>query len=414
MDNEYYDTLGVARDATADEITKAYRKLALKYHPDKNPGKVESEEMFKKVSGAYQVLNDAEKRKSYDQFGKARLNGNSQMPDMDMFREMFETMGSMGGGIPGMGGFNFMGGMPGMQGHSQSQTQPIKLPYMASLEELFMGANAKVSYDRQLKCSPCEGNGFTDCKPHKCAQCNGNKQVQQMMRHGPMMQMVNVVCPGCQGTGSDKDPKTASLKCPKCSALGYTTSNETIEFRITQGLSRQKIVIEKNKGHYIQSTSQYSDVVIIIETKEHELFHLDGLNLELVIPIKLGDAICGFKHTIKYLDGTYLTFSSENCVSPRTIKRIGSMGMKAEQVNRRGDLIIRFDIEFPDRVNYNKSTEMTKANLLKNLGCTPYVKSEGTEKVYNVSDLQDHTQQEEEDPRMHGHPGAQNVQCAQQ
>jgi DnaJ-class molecular chaperone len=429
VDNEYYDILGVQKSATSDEINKAYRKLAMKYHPDKNPDNPDAEEMFKKISSAYQVLSDPEKRNSYDNYGKDGLKGNfGDMPDINIFKQMFESMGHMGG-MPSMPGMRFDFGN---NGNAQPQVQPLTINYSATLEEIFNGCNPEITYDRYIKCEKCDGTGFVDKCNHKCTKCNGTKHIQQVIQRGPMIQQMLVPCPTCRATGKD-DSQNNSI-CNNCKSNGNCSGiimkKETIKIEILPGLSRQKISIQKSMGNYIPEINNYSDLIIMIDIKKHELYEIDKLNLELQLKIKLGEAICGFRRTVKYLDGTNLTFYAENyIINPNTTKIIPKYGMMSEQsqsgskTSKRGDLIITFDIEFPDSVKYYKNVEMTRNNLLKTLGHTQYIRPESEGIVFDIANALDDNQDQydEDNPNMdgfgnhgHGHGNGQNIQCAQQ
>ncbi len=330
-DKDYYNVLGIDRNADSEAIRKAYKKLAFKYHPDKNPGDPVAEEKFKEVTEANEVLSDAAKREIYDKYGSEGLNRQGFQPtDFDpaeIFRNMF--------------GFDETISVP-----------PIETMMEVTLEELFSGCVKKFTYERYSLCKGCNGKGATG-KNVDCKTCEGAGMRMVRMMGG----IGQVPCNDCEGSGVN--PKAD--KCKECKANGSKTDNNTLEVHITRGHSRSKPIIIQDEGHEIPSNERNkssrvrSNVVIVIKEKDHSVFtrgsvikelrKVDENNLVCDLELTLQESLCGFQKNITHLDGKPVKIVMADMVKHSDVIVMKNMGMFHHDSDKRGDLLIRIKVE---------------------------------------------------------------------
>jgi len=336
-ETEFYERLGVEVDVTAEEIKKAYRKMAIKFHPDKNPNNPEAVEKFKEISEAYEVLSDANKRQMYDIHGKEGLQqgGFHAGAASDIFERFF------GGGM--FGGFGG-GGRQGPQ-----QTEDIMHQIAVSLEDLYNGKTSKLAVTRNIICPKCEGSGSkTKGASSKCATCEGRGVRFIVKQLGPgMIQQMQAVCSDCQGKGTrikDED------KCDQCKGKQVVKDKKVLEVHIEKGMrDGQKIVFN---GESDQAPgAEAGDIIFIIKQKEHEKFKRIGGDLYMDQTITLLDALGGTSLAVTHLDGRILHIKSAegDIIKPGEIRTIDKEGMpQHKQPFNKGHLFIKFTIQFPD------------------------------------------------------------------
>ncbi|KAL0226632.1 hypothetical protein P9112_013956 [Eukaryota sp. TZLM1-RC] len=340
MGQDYYELLGVSRDAGEKELGKAYRKLALKYHPDRNPGDSVAADKFKEISNAYEVLSNPEKRRIYDQFGEEGLQGGG-MPSggspFDIFESMFGGMGGMGG-----------------RGRQRTRAEDIQHDMSVSLEDLYNGKTKRIRVTRARKCHTCSGSGSRagDGGVKVCRNCDGKGQVVHAVQRGFMIQQSVVPCNACKGTGETvRDP------CKDCSGNGTTKDAKTLEVYIGKGMKTGSKVMFRGEGNEARGLSP-GDVVVVIREKEHALFTREGPNLIINKKISLVDALCGVSFVIKHLDGrkVHIKTRANEVISPGTVKCVLGEGMPFEQQPyMKGNLYVKFDVEFPKTQSLRES-----------------------------------------------------------
>lgn len=355
---DYYEILGVERGVDAEEIKRAYRRLAMKYHPDRNPGDAEAEAKFKEAAEAYEVLGDEKRRKQYDQFGHEGLRGSgaaahdfSRMDVSDIF-SMFQDI--FGGGMGGMGG---MGG-GGRRGPARGYD--LETEVELTLEDVASGAAREVSFSRLEVCDTCTGTGAKPgTKPVRCATCGGQGKVQQTGLGG-MFRMVTA-CPACKGRG-----QVIKEFCDTCRGRGRVPRKREISVRIPAGVSEGQAVRLQGEGEppppEIAPTGEglRGDLHVVVRVKEHELYQRDGDNLVLEMPISFTQAALGAEvdvPTIESKRGENGSASgSAKLTVPRgtqhgSIFRVVGKGLPNLRSGRPGDLIVQTRVEIPSRLS---------------------------------------------------------------
>jgi len=342
MTQNYYDVLGVSKDATKEQISKAYKKLAGKWHPDKNLNmKEEAEKKFTEISKAYNVLNDDEKRKMYDQFGDSFEEG--------MGGEGFnpEDLFSGFGGIPGFGGFsNFPGfsgfsGFPGMSNQKQNVVQEIQIPL--KLKELFTGCEKNVEFDTSKKCDTCDGTGAKNKKKQKCTDCKGMKMKMQSKQIGPgMFQQAQVPCRTCSMTGFMTDKEN---KCDVCDGNGSIKQKAKHLIKIDVNHDPYKPIRLKKVGSYNQENNSNNDVQIMFTLNREDLqtYKMDLQKYDLVMEhdIHILDAMTGYRMYFDHPSGKKFSFDFD-LIKDDDVKVIKNLGLAGK-----GNLIIKFSYKYP-------------------------------------------------------------------
>ncbi|PHT34937.1 Chaperone protein dnaJ 3 [Capsicum baccatum] len=405
----YYEILGVSKNATEDEIKKAYRKAAMKNHPDKGG----DPEKFKELAQAYEVLSDSQKREIYDQYGEDALKegmggGGGRHDPFDIFESFF-------------GGNPFGGGGSG-RGRRQRRGEDVVHPLKVSLEDLYSGITKKLSLSRNVICSKCSGKGSKSGASTKCSGCKGTGMKVSIRQLGPgMIQQMQHPCNECKGTGETIDDKD---RCPQCKGEKVVPEKKVLEVHVEKGMQNgQKITFPGEADEAPDTVT--GDIVFVLQQKEHPRFKRKGEDLFVDHTLSLTEALCGFHFILTHLDGRQLLIKSNpgEVVKPDQFKAINDEGMPVYQRPfMKGKLYIHFIVEFPDSL----SPEQVQA-LEAILPARP--KSQYSDMELDECEettLHDVNMEEEmrrkqaaqqeaydEDEEMPG-GGAQRVQCAQQ
>ena len=410
----YYELLETSKTSSPDEITKAYKKAAFKWHPDRNPSNREqAEEMFKKVGQAYEVLKDGNKRSVYDRFGEDGLKnmpphgaegGGGFPPGFNPF-EMFGGM--FGGG----------GGMPQQQPNRQNEDgRPILQEVRCTLKDIYLGTKRTEHIERSIFCTHCSGTGCHDKQVHNCTTCNG-RGVQVMIHQiGPgMVQQATRNCSICKGSGTD----ITQEQCLVCKGAKKAKETIKIEIDIKKGTKNGQQTILHGKGNQLEGNNNYGPIVIVVRVEDDPVFTRKDIDLHRKIDISLRKALLGFKMTLEHLDGKTIVIQSDKVISPSSVKKIPRMGFLDHETGLVGDYYIKFNVIFPERFNSKqiKALELVlhkehNDELHKEVDSSKHYKLEDTVQLPDGSkrfypDL-DESNGEEEGP---GGPG---VQCAQQ
>ncbi|MGB0419088.1 MAG: molecular chaperone DnaJ [Opitutales bacterium] len=348
---DYYEVLGASRGASEDELKKAYRKKAVKYHPDKNPGDAAAEAKFKEISEAYDVLKDSEKRAAYDRYGHAafqqggmgRAGGGGGHDPFDIFREAFGGRGG-GGGIFD----DFFGGGQGSSGGA-AHGSDLRYDLEITLEEAAKGVEKEIKYRRPVECKKCSGSGAEPGSSQvTCATCGGTGQVTSNRGFINFRQ----VCPDCSGTG-----KRIEKPCSECRGEGRVMDSSTVKVRIPAGVASGSKLRSAGKGEAGQLGGQAGDLYIVIHVAEHELFERHNDDLYCEIPIKFTLAALGGSISVPTLFGKGSLKIPTGTQSGTTF-RLRQQGIQNLRGSGKGDLLIRVHVEVP-----TKLTEDQKAKL---------------------------------------------------
>ena len=337
---DYYEVLGINKTASADDIKRAYRRMAMKYHPDKNSGDKEAENKFKECAEAYEVLSDGEKRKRYDQFGHQGLSGAgmhdfSRMNVEDIFG-MFD-LDNLFGGV-------FGGSRSRRSAHQNRATRGYDLETSVelTLNDIAKGAEKTIEFTRQDNCGECGGSGCAKgTKPSQCPTCKGSGQVS---RGGGFFQMLSS-CPQCRGTG-----KVIKTHCKKCRGTGKVPKKRVVKIKIPAGVHEGQGIRVSSEGEPGQHGGPRGDLYCYVRIKPHEFLQRDGNNLVAVVPISFTQATLGTTIDVPSLDGTK-KLKIPAGTQYGNIFRIKGQGLPNMRSGRSGDQLVQVTIETPAKLN---------------------------------------------------------------
>lgn len=406
-DTIYYERLGVSPSATPDELKKAYRKLALKYHPDKNPNEGER---FKQISQAYEVLSDPEKRQIYDEGGEAAIKN--------------------GGGGPGGHGFTsptelfnvfFNGGGPfGGGGRRRPQRgEDLEHQMSVTLEELYTGALRKLAIQKNIICAKCEGRGGKKGCVDTCTTCNGVGIVTKMQHIGPgFMQSVEQQCRACHGTG---DLINAKDRCKNCSGHKTVRDRNVLEVHVEKGMQNGQKIVFNGEGNQ-EPGLQPGNILIKLLEKEHPVFQRRHNDLIMKMQLQLVEALCGFQKVVRTLDGRDLVVTRQPGQVTKDLDVMCVMGEGMPQYKNpfeKGRLIIQFELVFPAAIPAEVVPQLERCLPKRPVVQVPADAEECVltsieEKRQRPQHQQQQYAHDEDDPRaaFGGGGGARQVQCA--
>lgn len=360
---DYYEILGVQRDATPEALKKAYRKIALKYHPDKNPGDKAAEEKFKEAAEAYEVLSDAEKKQRYDRFGHEGVHGpGGRGPQMDVndifaqFRDIFS-----GGSSSGSFDSFFRQGGPGMR-----RGADMRIRLKLSLEEIANGVKKKIKLKRYTPCSACGGNGAKDGTAIAlCSTCNGTGQVQRVARTMLGRVMTSMVCNTCQGEG-----QVISTPCAACQREGRVLKEETVSLDIPAGVGNDIQLSMAGKGHFPPRGGVPGDLLVVIEEKEDSLLKRDGNNLHYNLYINFVDAVLGSEAEVPTVGGKVKVKIPAGTQSGKAL-RLRGKGIQDINGYGRGDQLVHVHVWTPQQLTKQEKTQLLALQDSPNFAPTP-------------------------------------------
>lgn len=356
---DFYEVLGVSKGASADEIKKAYRKVAMQYHPDRNPGDKAAEEKFKEAAEAYEVLSDTDKRAQYDRYGHAGLSGNGRgfgggsMNMDDIFSQFGDIFGDdifgsfFGGGRRGGGG----GRARGVRG--SNLRVKIKLNY----EEIAKGVSKNIKVKKYVSCSTCSGSGAKDKNSvQTCSTCGGSGQVRRVSNTFLGQMQTVTTCPTCNGEGS-----IVTAKCSVCKGEGRVYGEETVTIDIPAGVQEGMQLSVGGRGNAGERGGPPGDLIILIEEEQHPELHRDGLNVAFELHISFTDAVFGLQAEVPTIDG-----KAKIKIPPGTqsgkIFRLKGKGFPGVNTYERGDQLIHVNVWTPQHVTPEEKTMLEKLN----------------------------------------------------
>ncbi len=342
VEKDYYAILGVSREATAEEIKKAYRRLAVQYHPDKNPGNKEAEEKFKEAAEAYEVLSNPEKRRIYDQYGHAGLKGgfSGGFTDFDLsdaLRTFMEGFGDFGD----LFGF---GRRRGQRGPEQGSDLQVRIS--VTLEEVARGAEKKIRVKRLIPCDACDGTGVAEgYGASTCPTCHGTGEVRQVTR-SIFGQFVNIApCPNCHGEG-----KIISNPCPKCHGEGRIRGESTITINIPPGVATGNYLTLRGEGNYGPRKGPPGDLIVVIEEKEHPYFERHGEDVLYDLHVGYSQLVLGAEVEVLTLNGK-VKFKIPAGTQSGKVFRLRGKGIPRLNGYGRGDQLVRVQLYTPEKIS---------------------------------------------------------------
>lgn len=351
-DRDYYEVLGVARDASPEEIKKSYRKLAVKFHPDKNPGDHEAEEKFKELGHAYEVLSDPDKRAAYDRFGHAAFSGAGAgaggfgggggfHDPMDLFSQVFGS--AFGGGFE-----EFFGG--GRRGRSGKQRgSDLRYDLEIALEEAAEGAEKELEIEHYCGCETCSSTGSKSGGGSRpCTTCGGRGVVARQA--GIFIQQAT--CPECRGAG-----ETVSDPCPACKGDGRVQKPSRIRIRIPAGVEDGTRLRSSGNGDAGVRGGTPGDLYVFLHVKEHDVFERDGRDLYCRMPLPFSTAALGGELEVPTLDGRS-SIKIPPGTQGGTLFRLRERGMPVLSGGRKGDLHVEVQVEVPTRLNHDQQDKL--------------------------------------------------------
>ncbi len=346
---DYYEILGIERNATEEELKKAYRRLAMKYHPDKNPNDKNAEQMFKEISEAYEVLKDPEKRSKYDRFGHAGISGGGfdGMNGFDVNDALRNFMRDFGGFDFGFGGFeDLFGGSSRAREQTQARKgEDLKVAVELTLQEIATGCEKKIKIKKYASCDTCNGSGSANNQFNTCATCNGAGQVKNVSR-SLFGQFVNITtCPTCQGRG-----KIPASPCSKCHSTGRIETYQTISVSIPTGVSEGNYIPIKSQGNSGIQGGPAGDVYVFIKEKKDPVFRRQGDDVMVEVRLTVWQALLGDKIKVNTLQGPVMVPIPPGTPAGK-ILRLRGKGIPHLHSSNAGDQLILIDIFIPEKIS---------------------------------------------------------------
>ena len=356
---DYYEILGVSRNATKDELKKAYRQMALKFHPDKNPGDKASEEKFKEAAEAYDVLNDDEKRRRYDQFGHAGVgsaasNGGGFGGHGMSMDDIFDSFGDIFGGHFGFSGF---GGQ--RRGGSQrvNRGSNLRVKVKMTLEEVVNGAEKKLKVKKHIVCKSCNGSGAADGNSvSTCSTCRGSGQVTRIANTILGQMQTTTTCPSCNGDG-----KSITRKCTSCNGEGIVEGEEIVTFNIPPGVAEGMQLNVSGKGNAARRGGVNGDMIVVISEEKHPDLEREGNDLIYNLNVSIPDAIIGTQAEVPTIEGK-VKIKVDPGTQPGKVLRLRNKGVPSLNEYGRGDLLVIINVWIPKEVNKDERKTLEKLN----------------------------------------------------
>ncbi|WP_276088755.1 molecular chaperone DnaJ [Pedobacter sp. JY14-1] len=351
---DYYDVLGVARNASADEIKKAYRKLAIKYHPDKNPGDKAAEESFKEAAEAYEVLSNPEKKQRYDHYGHAGVGGGGYSGGGMNMEDIFSQFGDIFGGGSPFESF-FGGGGQQRGGRRVAKGSNLRIKVKLTLEEIANGTEKKIKVNKQITCKTCDGTGARDRSSiSTCSTCGGSGAVRRVTNTILGQMQTTSTCPTCNGSGQQ-----VTAKCTACHGDGTVRGEETITINIPAGVSDGMQLSMSGKGNAAPNGGIPGDLIILIEEIPHETLKREGNNIVYDMHISIVDAALGYSAEVPTIDGK-AKIKIEPGTQSGKLLRLKGKGIPEINSYHRGDEIIHVNIWTPKALNAEERAILEK------------------------------------------------------
>lgn len=366
---DFYEVLGVSRSASKDEIKKAYRKMAIQYHPDKNPGNKEAEEMFKEAAEAYEVLSDDNKRSRYDQYGHAGVGGaagggfsGGGMSMEDIFSQFGDIFGGHFGGFGGFGGF-------GSSGRSRTRVNKgsdLRVKVKLNLEEIANGVEKKIKVNKHISCNECSGTGAQSGSAYNtCSTCRGSGYVTRVANTLLGQMQTTSPCPTCNGEG-----KIIAHKCNACSGEGIVRDSEVITLKIPAGVGEGMQLSVSGKGNAARRGGVNGDLLVVIEEEKHPELTRDGNDLIYNLFLSFPDAALGAPVEIPTVEGK-VKIKIDAGTQPGKVLRLRGKGLPDVNGYGRGDLLVTINVWVPKNLSKDEKASIEKLAKSPNFEPSP-------------------------------------------
>lgn len=352
---DYYEVLGVSKGATDDEIKKAYRRLAKKYHPDLNKDNPEAAEKFKEASEAHEILSDKEKRARYDQFGFAGVDPNYGAGQGGGFSGFSGGFGDFGDIFDSFFGGGFGGGTRQNRANAPRQGESIRRSVMLNFEEAAFGCEKEITIDRVETCPECGGSGAEKgYTPETCPNCHGTGTVQQTQRTPFGTFASTGACPNCRGTG-----KIIKKPCKNCHGTGQERRSRKLSVKIPAGIDDGQSVALRGQGGAGINGGPAGDVIVTVSIRPHPLFQRDGYDVWCEVPISYAQACLGDKLIVPTIDGK-VEYTMPAGTQPGTVFRMRGKGIQSVNNRGRGDQFVKVTLEVPKNLSDNQKELLRK------------------------------------------------------
>ncbi len=360
---DYYEILEVSRDASKDEIKKAYRKQALKYHPDRNPGNKEAENKFKDAAEAYEVLGDDEKRSRYDRYGHAGVEGPAGGGGFSNIEDIFEHFGDIFGGH--FGGFGF-GGSNSSRRQRVNKGQNLRVKVKLTLEEISTGVEKKIKVNKYVPCNVCRGTGSAEgSSQNTCPTCRGSGMVTRVTNTFLGQMQTSTTCPNCGGEG-----KVIVHKCSNCRGEGIVKDDEIITINVPGGVAEGMQMTVSGKGNAARRGGINGDLIVIFTEEKHPELLRDGNDLYYSLFVSFPDAALGAAVEIPTLDGK-VKIKLEPGTQPGKLLRLKGKGLPEVNSYGKGDLLVHVNVWVPKTLSKEEKKTIEKMNESSNFTPKP-------------------------------------------
>jgi molecular chaperone DnaJ len=376
---DYYEILEVSKSASAEEIKKAYRKKAIQYHPDKNPGDKEAEEMFKEAAEAYEVLSNPEKKQRYDQFGHAGVGGQQGFSGQGMgMDDIFSMFGDIFGGH--FGGFGGFGGQSRGRSQRVNRGQNLRVKVKLNLQEIANGAEKKIKVKKYVSCTSCNGSGARDGAHSNCSTCRGTGQVTRISNTFLGQMQTTSACPTCGGEG-----KIITNKCTSCHGEGIVADDEVITLNIPAGVAEGMQLSVTGKGNAARRGGINGDLIVLVEEEPHDELIRDENDLIYNLFLNFPDMALGTTAEIPTVDSK-VKVKIDAGTQPEKVLRLRGKGLPDVNGYGKGDLLVKIHSWVPTRLNSEEKKLLEKLQQMPNFQGNP---QEGSNKSTFFNKMKD-------------------------
>ncbi|MBU8891879.1 MAG: molecular chaperone DnaJ [Bacteroidales bacterium] len=369
---DYYEVLGISKGATQEEIKKAYRKNAIQYHPDKNPGDKEAESKFKEAAEAYEILSNADKRNRYDRYGHAGVGGaagggfGGGMSMEDIFENFGDVFGSaFGGSFGGFGGFGGFGNSR-QRGRRVNKGSTLRVKVTLTLNDIAHGVNKKIKVNKYITCDTCGGNGAKDSASFSnCSTCHGSGQVTKVTSTFLGQMQTSSICHVCGGEG-----KIITNKCTKCHGEGMVKDSEVISLDIPAGVAEGMQLSVSGRGNAARRGGVNGDLIVVIHEEKHPDLIRDGNDLIYGLYLNLAEAAIGSTVEIPTVDGK-VKIKIEPGTQPGKILRLRGKGLPEVNGYGKGDLLVNINVWVPKNLSKEEKKQVEQLAASENFKPQP-------------------------------------------